>query len=136
MEVTFDLPDEVVTQLQPFADKLPQILELGLRELNAIAQEGFSGMAEVLEFLANLPTAEAIIALRPFESLQAQTSASRHPNRSKVKLWSDFTLFGETLLDQTEMLGQIQSHIHLFRREKTNWDPAFHLYSGLAFTKG
>jgi hypothetical protein len=54
----------------------------------------------------------------------------------KVKLWSDFTPFGETVLDQTEMLGQIQSHIHLFRREKTNWDPAFHLYSGLAFTKG
>jgi hypothetical protein len=54
----------------------------------------------------------------------------------KVKLWSDFTPFGETLLDQTEMLGQIQSHIHLFRREKTNWDPAFHLYSGLAFIKG
>ena len=40
MQVTFDLPDEVVTQLQPFEDKLPQILELGLRELNAIAQEG------------------------------------------------------------------------------------------------
>ena len=53
-----------------------------------------------------------------------------------VKLWSDFTPFGETVLDQTEMLGQIQSHIHLFRREKTNWDPAFHLYSGLIFVKG
>lgn len=72
MQVTFDLPDEVVNQLQPFADKLPQILELGLRELNAIAQSGFSGMAEVVEFLASLPTAEAIIALRPSESLQAQ----------------------------------------------------------------
>ncbi|MGI8502621.1 MAG: tetratricopeptide repeat protein [Hassallia sp.] len=53
----------------------------------------------------------------------------------KVKLWSDFTPFGERVLDQTEMLGQIQSHIHLFRREKTNWDPAFHLYSGLIFVK-
>lgn len=54
----------------------------------------------------------------------------------KVKLWSDFTPFGETILDQTEMLSQIQSHIHLFRRDKTNWDPAFHLYSGLIFVKG
>lgn len=53
----------------------------------------------------------------------------------QVKVWSDFTPFGETVLDQTEMLGQIQSHIHLFRREKTNWDPAFHLYSGLVFVK-
>lgn len=50
-----------------------------------------------------------------------------------VKVWSDFTHFAETVLDQTEMLGNIQSHIHLLRREKTNWDPAFHLYSGLVF---
>ncbi len=54
----------------------------------------------------------------------------------QVKVWSDFKPFAETLLDQTEMLGNIQSHIHLFRREKTNWDPAFHLYSGLVFLNG
>jgi hypothetical protein len=51
----------------------------------------------------------------------------------QVKVWSDFKPFAETVLDQTEMLGNIQSHIHLLRREKTNWDPAFHLYSGLVF---
>jgi hypothetical protein len=49
----------------------------------------------------------------------------------QVKVWSDFTPFAETVLDQTEILGKIQSHVHLFRREQTNWDPAFHLYSGL-----
>lgn len=52
-----------------------------------------------------------------------------------VKVWSDFTTFAETILDQTEMLSQIQPHIRLFRREKSNWDPAFHLYSGLVFWK-
>jgi len=56
MQVTFELPDNVVAQLHPLEDKLPQILKLGLRELNAIAQVGFSEMAEVLEFLASLPT--------------------------------------------------------------------------------
>ncbi|MDZ8242232.1 MAG: tetratricopeptide repeat protein [Nostoc sp. ChiQUE01a] len=53
----------------------------------------------------------------------------------QVKTWSDFTPFADTALDQTEMLGQIESHIHLFRREQTNWDSAFHLYSGLVFVK-
>jgi len=72
MQVTFDLPDDVVAQLHPLEDKLPQVLELGLRELNAIAQFGFSGVAEVLEFLASLPTPEDIIVLRPSETLQAQ----------------------------------------------------------------
>ncbi|MDM9381330.1 tetratricopeptide repeat protein [Chlorogloeopsis sp. ULAP01] len=51
----------------------------------------------------------------------------------QVKIWSDFTSFAETALDQTEVLDNIEPHIHLFRREKTNWDTAFHLYSGLVF---
>ncbi|WP_298911577.1 tetratricopeptide repeat protein [uncultured Nostoc sp.] len=53
----------------------------------------------------------------------------------QVKIWSDFTSFADTTLDQTEILGHIKSHIHLFRREETNWDSAFHLYSGLVFVK-
>ncbi|MBR8835713.1 MAG: tetratricopeptide repeat protein [Stigonema ocellatum SAG 48.90 = DSM 106950] len=53
----------------------------------------------------------------------------------QVKVWSDFTPFAETILDKTEMLEQMQSHIHILRREQTNWDPAFHLYSGLVFRK-
>jgi hypothetical protein len=53
----------------------------------------------------------------------------------QVKLWSEFTPFAETILDQTEILNNITSHIHLFRREPTNWDAAFHLYSGLVFNK-
>ena len=81
MQVIFDLPDEVVTQIQPFHNQLPQILELGLREFNAIAQSGFSGMAEVVEFLASLPTPEDIIALRPSESLQSQISLLLDKNR-------------------------------------------------------
>ncbi|MDJ0733457.1 MAG: tetratricopeptide repeat protein [Nostocaceae cyanobacterium] len=51
----------------------------------------------------------------------------------QAQLWSDFAPFAETVLDQTEILAQISSHIHLFRREETNWDPAFQLYSGLIF---
>ena len=39
MQVTFELPDEVVTQLQPFEDKLPQILGLGLREFRRCQTE-------------------------------------------------------------------------------------------------
>ncbi|WP_373540743.1 hypothetical protein [Chamaesiphon sp.] len=96
MQVTFDLPDEVVTQIQPFADKLPQILELGLRELNAISQVGFSGIPEVLEFLASLPSNEAIIALRPSASLQDRISTLVAKNRTtgltpaEEQLWQGY----------------------------------------------
>ncbi|QLE44753.1 tetratricopeptide repeat protein [Nostoc sp. C052] len=53
----------------------------------------------------------------------------------QVKIWSDFTHFADTTLDQTEMLSHIKSRIDLFRREQSNWDSAFHLYSGLVFVK-
>lgn len=53
----------------------------------------------------------------------------------QTAVWSDFTHFAETVLDQIELLGRIQSHIHLFRRTQTSWDPAFHFYSGLVFLK-
>ena len=52
-----------------------------------------------------------------------------------AKVWSDFTPFAETALDHIDSLGHIQSHIHLLRRDETNWDTAFHLYSGLVFVK-
>ncbi len=53
----------------------------------------------------------------------------------QVKIWSDFTPFAETMLDQTEVLQHIKSHIHLVRRENTSWDSAFQLYSSLVFVK-
>jgi hypothetical protein len=96
MQVTFDLPDDIVAQLQPFKDQLPQILELGLRELNAITQTEFSGVAEVLEFLASLPSPEAVIALRPSEALQTQLSTLLEKNRTvgltptEEQLWQGY----------------------------------------------
>ncbi|WP_263971784.1 hypothetical protein [Leptolyngbya ohadii] len=56
MQITLELPDDLVSQLGSLEDKLPQILLLGLRELNASTQVGFTGAAEVLEFLAGLPS--------------------------------------------------------------------------------
>jgi len=61
---------------------LPEILELGLRELNAAGQSGFQGAAELLEFLAGLPTPEETLALRPSEALQARIAALLEKNQT------------------------------------------------------
>ena len=45
-------------------------------------QVGFLGLTEVVEFLANLPTPEAIIALHPSETLQSQISNLLEKNRT------------------------------------------------------
>lgn len=53
----------------------------------------------------------------------------------EAKVSSDFTAFAETALDQADFLDRIKSHIDLFRRRETHWDPAFQLYSGLVFIR-
>ncbi|MEB3174768.1 MAG: hypothetical protein VKN60_06225 [Cyanobacteriota bacterium] len=48
-------------------------------------------------------------------------------------LWSEFQPFAETALDFPELLKLIDPCLHFLRREETEWDQAFHLYSSLAF---
>jgi hypothetical protein len=53
----------------------------------------------------------------------------------QVQVWSDFDYFAQTVLDQTEALSQITSHIQILRREKTNWDAAFQLYTSIVLIR-
>jgi hypothetical protein len=96
MQITFDLSEELIFRLNSVEDKLPQVIELGLRELNASPQDGFNGVAEVLEFLATLPTPEEIIALRPSRELQTQISGllEKHRNQgltdTEARIWEQY----------------------------------------------
>ena len=96
MQIKVEIPDELAFRLSPLQDQLPQILELGLREWNAIGQSGFSGLAEVLEFLANLPSSEEILALKPSETLQQQITSLLEKNRTvgltieEERLWQQY----------------------------------------------
>ncbi len=80
--VTLDLPDELAERVRSLADRLPRVLELGLRELGASSPSEFSGTAEVLEFLATLPTPEETLALRPSPALQQRMSELLEKNRT------------------------------------------------------
>ena len=96
MQITVDVPDDLALRLTPLKDELPQILELGLRELYAANQSGYVGAAEVLEFLAELPTPEEIIALRPSDTLRNQINSLLEKNRSEglssaeEQLWEQY----------------------------------------------
>jgi hypothetical protein len=80
--ITLEVPDDLAQRLRPLTHRLPHILELGLRELSASGQPGFVGAAEVLEFLAGLPTPQEIMALRPSEALQTRVSELLEKNRA------------------------------------------------------
>jgi hypothetical protein len=72
MQITVDIPEELFTQLGAVPQNVSQVLEVGLKELVARPQQGFTGFAEVLDFLANLPSPEEILQLRPSPMLQEE----------------------------------------------------------------
>lgn len=72
MQITLDLPEDLLTEISGLEQQLPEVIALGVDELKSRPQEGFNGFAEIMEFLANLPTPEEVLSLRPSVSLQAQ----------------------------------------------------------------
>ncbi|MER3434041.1 MAG: hypothetical protein C4288_11575 [Leptolyngbya sp. ERB_1_1] len=96
MQIKVEVSDELARRLNPLQDQLPQIIELGLREWSAEAQSGFSGLAAVLEFLANLPSPQEILALKPSQALQQQISDLLEKNRTigltaeEERLWQQY----------------------------------------------
>jgi hypothetical protein len=81
MELTLTISEDLATRLRPVQDRLPQILELGLRELQA-APSGYAGLNDLLEELARLPAPEEVLALRPTPALQDRIDALLQKNRS------------------------------------------------------
>ena len=68
-QITIDVPDEIAMRLASRPNELPQILALGLREVNANLSQGLS---EVLEFLVKQPQPQEILALRLSTEVQAE----------------------------------------------------------------
>ncbi|MEL7072252.1 MAG: hypothetical protein AAGN15_26945 [Cyanobacteria bacterium J06581_3] len=108
MQITLDLPEDLVARLSNIQDQIPQILEFGLRELEADSQPGFSGLASILEFLASLPTPEETLALKPSKALQEQIDSLIEKNK-QTGLTSD----------EERMWKQYEYIEHLVRIAKT-----------------
>jgi hypothetical protein len=102
MQITLDISEELFTKLGSIDQNLPQVLELGLNELLSRPQEGFAGFAEVLDFLANLPNPEEILALRPSPTLQAQIDRLSEKYQAQ-----DLTATEQQLWQQYEYLEHI-----------------------------
>jgi hypothetical protein len=80
--ITLEVPDELAERLHALADRLPRILDLGLRALTAESEPEYTGAAEVLELLARLPSPEEVLALRPSPALAQRVTALLEKNRT------------------------------------------------------
>lgn len=68
--ITIDLPDALARELRDDAGRVTEIVELGIREINA--GPGLSGPGDVMEFLAKLPSPEDILVLKPSPAYEAR----------------------------------------------------------------
>ena len=69
MDLTLTIPDELATRLLSVEERLPEILELGLREWLSTPPD-YAGLSDLLETLARLPSPQEVLALRPAANLQ------------------------------------------------------------------
>ena len=74
MQLTIDLPDTLAARVRLNRKNLDRIFEAGLQEQQANASTGYQGLADVLRFLASLPTPAEILELRPSKKLSARIS--------------------------------------------------------------
>lgn len=107
--LTFSLPDELAERLQPLSEQLPRILELGLREINAVGQTGFLGTSDVLEFLVRLPSPAEVLALEASPALDTRVRELLEKSRRD----------GLTSAEESEW-EQYQYLEHLVRLAKAN----------------
>jgi hypothetical protein len=109
--ITLMLPDDLAERLRNEQDRLPEILELGLREIHAGRQNGFEGAAEVLEFLARLPSPEETLQLRPSERFESRIRELLEKNRneglsaSEVGEWERYEF-----LEHLIVIAKAQAH--------------------------
>ena len=69
VEIRIQVPDTLGQQLQRFQDRLPEVLERGLREVMAERADAFEDESAILALLASQPAPEQVLALHPTPKL-------------------------------------------------------------------
>lgn len=115
-KITIDIPDNLAQRLQQFQAQLPQVLELGLQELET--QQRFTSVLDeqnIISILASQPTPEQILAIRPSPEFQArvsnllaQSKAGALSAKGEAELERYLTLEHLVRLAKTHALTQLQ----------------------------
>ena len=74
MQITIEVPDALGRQLQPFQDRIAEVLERGLRDLTVEQAPAYQDEQAIIEFLASQPTPDEVLALHASPALQQRVS--------------------------------------------------------------
>lgn len=73
-EITIQVPEALGQKLQHFQDRLPQVIERGLRELSIESTTGFQDENRIMELLTSQPSPQEVLVIQPSPELQARVS--------------------------------------------------------------
>ncbi|MGB0560679.1 MAG: hypothetical protein ACPGVO_02610 [Spirulinaceae cyanobacterium] len=116
-QITIDIPDDLAERLKPFQIQLPEVLELGLQEIQLQQRPAeFLDEQAIITRLATQPTPEQILAIRPSSELQLrisellnQSKAGTLDAKGETELERYLTLEHLVRLAKTHALSQLQS---------------------------
>jgi len=72
--ITIQVPPMLERRLQPFRERVAELLERGLREIAAEESGAFQDESTIMEVLTSNPTPQQVLALRPSPVLQARVT--------------------------------------------------------------
>lgn len=74
IDITIRVPDELGHRLDRFRDRLPEVLERGLRDIQAEGGVSYADENAIIAALASRPTPEQVLTISPSAELQARVS--------------------------------------------------------------
>jgi hypothetical protein len=74
VEITIWVPDDLGRRLERFRDRLPEVLERGLRDLQTESESTLEDENAIVALLASRPTPEQVLGIRPSSTMQERVS--------------------------------------------------------------
>lgn len=109
-QITVEIPNDLAQRLRPVQNRLPEIIEIGLRELTS-SKSYFQN--EIIDFLANGPSPEEIVAFRPSEKSIAHARELLDKNQS-----GSLTPTEKNELDRYEEIDYLMTLVKARARKK------------------
>ena len=108
-QLTIDVPPHLAIRLQSLQDRLVEILEIGLEQLELTENILYD---EVVEFLGRGPSPEKIVALHPSPSTQERIGELLDKNRAGT-----LTALESKELDEYRQLNHLMTQVKLRARQ-------------------
>src|SRR5438270_12510828 len=108
MKVTLDLPDEWADCLPAKKEELAEIVSAGLRRRKSRARHEIHCLADVMETLAELPSPQEVLGLRPSPELSERMIVLLEKKKQ-----------ARMTAEEAEEWGEIMRTEHLIRLAKT-----------------